>query len=406
MDILPFLHDLLPPSWHDRILLVGGTVRDMLLGMAGRDMDLVGAISPDELSAMGFRRVEASSGATVYFRPHPSLGKLEITLIGRMGDLEADLRRRDFTINAMAMDMGGGVIDPLGGRADLETRQLRTCTPRAFQDDPLRIFRAFRFEAGGWLMTAGTEALIRKQEWSASFAAMPVERFSNEMITSLGSRVPERFFERMMEFGVGEGFLPEIFRMPPIPAGPLEHHPEGDLFTHSVQVLQRVAAMTGEPRARFCAFFHDIGKLATAPDLYPRHHGHEDAGFGMAGELCHRLRLPSQWRVALAWTSRLHGTVNRWHELRDTTRLTMAAQAVRAGIREILPLVSGADKPGGMPAPAWASAVDVALMSARELGIDQARLDALAAGDRSAFIMQRRVERLRGSGMRRQGAGP
>ena len=393
---IPFLKDLFPPSRHGRVLLVGGTVRDMLLGRESGDIDLVTALSPGELTALGFRLVEATSGAVIYFKHHPQFGKIEVTRIDSMDDLEDDLFRRDFTINAMAMDLNGVQIDPLGGKKDLKGGVLQACSDHSFRDDPLRTFRAFRFEADGWRIAPETAALIRKQDWSAAFSTMPMERFSSEMLKALARRVPERFFQRMIEFSVGAEFLPEIFRMPQVPAGPLQHHPEGDLFTHSVQVLQRVAAMTNDPLSRFCALFHDLGKLATDPALYPKHHGHDFAGFGMAVEFCNRLCLPSTYRKALAWVSRLHGNANKWDDLRDSTKVTMAEQAIKGGIVDILPLVSAADKPGALPMSGWDDAVRVAGMSTRELGIDQNKLENMPIRNRPAFILQKRVDVLRG----------
>ncbi|MHB8120600.1 MAG: HD domain-containing protein [Desulfuromonadaceae bacterium] len=393
--IIPILKSLFPPSCHERIFLVGGTLRDMLSGREGQDIDLVTSLSADELTRLGFRHVEATSGSAIYFRYHPEFGKIEATRIDSRHDLEADLHRRDFTVNAMAMDLSGRVIDPLGGADDVRGRVLRACSGNAFTDDALRIFRAFRFETDGWRMAAGTASLIRAREWSAAFAAMPVERFSAEMLKALPLKAPERFFQLMLEFRVGAEFLPEIFRMPQVPAGPLQHHPEGDLLVHSIQVLQRVAAETNEPLPRFCALFHDLGKLATDPALYPTHHGHDNTGFAMAVEFCNRLRLPATYRTALAWVSSLHGKANKWHELRDSSKLKMAEQAFRGGIVHILPLIAAADKAGGLPMTGWEDVVRIAVMSARELGIDQESLEAMPVKNRAAFILQKRVEMLK-----------
>jgi tRNA nucleotidyltransferase (CCA-adding enzyme) len=245
-------------------------------------------------------------------------------------------------------------------------------------------------------MTPDCEALIREQEWRQPLCLVPVERYSREMLKALEAEEPERFFARMIQFGVGQGYLPELFAMPAIPAGPLQHHPEGDLFSHAVQVLQRVAGRTGNPLARFCAFFHDIGKLSTDPSLYPKHHGHEKAGFAMAHSLCERLRLPSGYRTALAWTSRLHGMLYRWDELRDSTRLKTAQQALKAGIGEILLQVSQADKPDGLfEREEWDRAVRVAAMTTTDLGIGNARLEGIAPEKRPDFILRKRIEVLR-----------
>jgi tRNA nucleotidyltransferase (CCA-adding enzyme) len=396
--IIAFLKELFPSSSHERILLVGGSVRDRLLGREGSDIDLVACMDEAELAACGFRRVAPKSTTPIWFRHDHTFGSIEVTLLADLTDaLTEDLVRRDFTVNAMAMTLGGEFVDPLGGRRDLEARRLAACSARTFRDDPLRIFRAFRFETDGWRMTPESEALIRDQEWRHGLGLVPVERFSREMVKALEGAEPERFFTRMLQFDVGREYLPELFAMPAVPAGPLQHHPEGDLFSHVIQVLQRVAGHTGNPLARFCAFFHDIGKLATSPSLYPRHHGHDEAGFDLARSLCERLRLSSDYRAALAWTSKLHGLLNKWDELRDSTRLKTAQQALKAGIGEILPQVSAADKPGGsFTRQEWELTVRVAAMTTTDLGIDKIRLEGIAPEKRPDFILQKRIEMLRG----------
>ncbi len=392
---LPFLKSLFPPSCHDRVYLVGGTVRGMLLGRESQDIDLVADLPPDELCALGFRLVEPTSGAAIYFKYHPEFGKIEVTRIDSRDALNENLLQRDFSVNAMAMDLSGSEIDPLNGKYDVKMRTLRACSASSFTDDPLRIFRAFRFETDGWRMTAETAVLIQKQDWAAAFSTMPTERFSNEMLKALAQREPERFFQLMIEFEVGAEFLPELFRMPQIPAGPLQHHPEGDLFTHSIQVLQRTAAHSNDPLARFCALFHDLGKLTTDPALYPKHHGHDYAGFNMAVAFCNRLRLSTDYRKALAWVSSLHGKANLWKTLRDSSKLKMADQAFKGGIVEILPLIAAADKAGGLPMNGWEDVVRIVRMTTAELGIEQHVLEAKEVKNRAAFILQKRVEVLR-----------
>ncbi len=392
---IAFLKSLFPASYHSRIVMVGGTVRDMITGRECKDLDLVSSLSDGELLALGFRLVEASSGADIYFRHNPDFGKIEITRINSMDGLEDDLRRRDFTINAIAMTFDETRIDPMKGYNDLTAKRLRACSSETFVKDSLRVFRAFRFECDGWRMIPETEKLISQQDWFSCFSVMPIERFSNEMLKALASETPERFFERMIEYSVGAGFLPELFLMPTIPAGPLEHHPEGDLFTHSIQVLQRVSATTTDTLTRFCAFFHDLGKLATDPELYPKHHGHDDTGFELADSFCNRLCLPVSYRKALAWISRLHGNANKWDNLRDSTKLKMAEQAIKSGITRILPLVSAADKLGNEQMKDWDNLLRVADMNTQELGIDRGKLESMSINNRPSFILQKRVDVLR-----------
>jgi len=393
---IAFLQNMFPETCRGRVFLVGGSVRDALLERESKDIDLVASLTADELTILGFRLVEGKSTAPIWFGFDKEFGKIELTQLADTAGLANDLARRDFTINALAMTLTGEVIDPLGGREELEQRLLRACSPYSFLDDPLRIFRALRFEAEGWRMTPETEELIREQDWSQRLEKVPVERFSREMLAALERSEPERFFRRMHEFDVGKEWLPELFRMPLVPAGPIKHHPEGDLLTHSLQVLELVKERAKDPLARFCSFFHDIGKLATDSMLYPKHHGHDEAGFFLARTFCDRLRLPAVYRTALAWTSRLHGKLNRWPELRDATRVKTAEQALKAGITGILPLVTAADYPAGaVGCENWEEAVRVVRMTTDELGIDPLRLISIPEGKRSAFILQKRVERLR-----------
>lgn len=393
--IMDFLRNLFPASRQERIFLVGGCVRDHLLGKENRDIDLVAALSEEELRSSGFHLVEGKSIAPIWFRYDHAFGKIELTALADHSDLQHDLLRRDFTINAMAMDLSGNINDPLNGKRDLDQLILRACSPGAFHDDPLRIFRALRFAADGWRMAPDTHELIHGRDWSQPLEDIPVERFSREMLKALEAAAPERFFLGMLEFRVGANILPELFLMPGIPAGPLIHHPEGDLLTHSTQVLQRVSQLTGDPLARFCAFFHDIGKLATLPALYPEHHGHDEAGFTMSGAFSDRLRLPTAYRMALAWVSRLHGKLNRWSELRDSTRIKAAGEAIKADIPIILALISMADKAGGLEAKGWETAINIARMTTAELGIDRGQIENMPTGKRSDFILQKRVEFLR-----------
>lgn len=387
---------LFPEKTWPRIWIVGGTVRDFLQGKAGEDLDLAAALTQEELISRGFRQVDPVSSAPIWFRHIPGMGKIEVTRLDGEGLLRGDLARRDFTVNALAMSLDGEVIDLFGGIQDLGRKALRACSPASFQDDPVRIFRAFRFEADGWRMESETERMIAEASWEERFRGIPVERFSRELVKALAGRDPGLFFRRMMETSVGGTYLPELFAMGAVPAGPGEKHPEGDLYSHSLEVMQRVAAAVSDPLARFCAFFHDLGKLATDPALYPAHHAHDKSGRDVAGRFCDGLRLPVSWRRALTGTCRLHGYANKWRQLRDSARILVAQQALKAGIADILPLISSADNPRGTGMTGWDRAVGIARMKAADLGIEQARLEAMPAKDRAGFILRNRVEMMRG----------
>ena len=392
---LTLLRPLFPPELHERIFLVGGAVRDLFLGKESVDLDLVAALPEAELTSRRFRNVEPKDAPPILLYHSPAVGKIEATCIAGMADLDDDLRRRDFTVNALALDLGGKLHDPLGGIADLEARRLVPCSAACFSADPTRLFRAFRFAADGWKLAPQTVALIEGEEWDERLRRLPIERFSAEMSKAFAQTNPAIFFALMLQFNVGQPLLPELFRMPQIPAGPPEHHPEGDLFTHNCQVLAAMVTQNPQPLARFCAFFHDLGKLATDPALYPKHHGHDEAGFAMAPAFCNRLALPAAWRTALAWSSRLHGPANRWQETRDSTRIRIAEGAIKGGIAEILPQLTAADWPEGPGMPDWPLALAAARLSSAQLGISVEQLERLAPAERGALILQKRVEWLR-----------
>lgn len=396
--VCSFLKKLFQPDAHKKIWLAGGSVRDSLLGKKIRDIDLVATLPAATLESLGFNHVEAVTTTPIWFRHFSKFGTVEISRLESSGSLLEDLTRRDFTLNAILMSLDGEVIDPLDGQTDLKNLSLRPCSKRTFQNDPIRIFRAFRFESEGFSLSPEAETLIRSREWDEDLARMPVERFSREMLKALRGIDPGRFFLRMIESGVGRGLLPELFRMAQIPAGPLQHHPEGDLLVHSIEVLERTALMAESALARFCAFFHDIGKFSTDPSLYPKHHGHAEAGFKVAAEFCRRLALPSEYGRALAWTSRLHGHTNRLAELRPATRIRIAGQAERNGIAQLLPLISMADKPGNDISAEWRELLTVATMNMAALGIDSEKLSSMRSGKQADYILQKRVEFLKKTG--------
>ena len=396
-NLMSELQRIFPDSADDQVFLVGGTVRDALQGKQQQDIDLVTTLPEDALIRCGFRQVIAKSTQPIWFRTDRRLGNIEVTTIASLDLLHLELGRRDFTVNAMAVSLDGQVHDPLGGRDDLQQRRLVACSPSCFDDDPLRLFRAFRFEADGWLLTKESTALIASHDWSMQLASLPVERFSRELLKALAAINPVRFFERMLQFRLGQHWLPELFSMPQVPAGPPEHHPEGDLLSHSLQVLQRAADQTPDPLARFCALFHDLGKLQTPPDQYPRHHGHEQTGGASALELCNRLRLPAHYRRALAGINRLHTTMGLWGTLRDASRLRLAEQAQKTGIADLLPLVAQADKPGADSIEhQWLLCLKVISLTTAELGIDHEQLHRLQPEALRDLILDRRIQALRG----------
>ena len=385
-----------PAALHESLWRVGGSVRDLLLGLPAQDADLVCSAPGTALAALGFYPVTGKSTAPIWFRSHPQLGKIEVTLLAEGQHLEAELARRDFRCNAVAMALDGAVIDPLGGREDIEERILRPCSPESLADDPLRIFRALRFAAHGWHISGELEGMVKCRSWEEEFAAIPVERFSREMMKALAGSDPVAFFRGMIGLNVGRSWLPELFAMLDVPAGPLKYHPEGDLFIHTVETLERMARLTDDPLPRLAALFHDLGKLTTPPEMLPRHIGHDERGVPMARDLCRRLKLPASAGRACAAASALHLSAGRWHEMRDTSKLKLARSAIKEGIAPWLPLLVTADRNDSDPMPEWDDICRIAAMPAAELGLTAEQLERVPAAERGKVITEWQLKRYRG----------
>ena len=320
------------------VYLVGGAVRDELLGLpvAERDWVVVGA-SPEDMERRGYRAV--GRDFPVFLHPETkeeyALARTERkTGRGYRGfevhcapdvTLEDDLRRRDLTINAMARDGQGRLVDPHGGRADLDARQLRHVS-EAFAEDPVRILRVARFAARfaplGFTVAPGTNELMRAMVASGEVDALVPERVWQETQKALGEPRPDAFLATLRECGALAKIYPELDALWGVPQ-PARWHPEIDTGVHMLLVMQAAARLTGEPRIRFAALRHDLGKGTTPRDLWPRHVGHEDRGAKLVGRLCERLRVPNDYRQLAELTARWHGLAHRAQELRTSTVLQL-----------------------------------------------------------------------------------
>ena len=315
-----------------KIYTVGGAVRDALLGrpVVDRDYVVVGA-TPAEMVALGYRpvgqdfpvflhpdtqeeyalaRTERKSGHgykgfAVYAAP-------EVTL-------EEDLCRRDLTINAMAQDPSGVLIDPYGGQADLQARLFRHVSP-AFAEDPVRILRVARFAARftDFSVAAETLALMRRIVEEGEVDALVPERVWQEIARGLMEEMPSRMFRVLRECGALARLLPEIDRLFGVPQPP-EHHPEIDTGEHVMRVIDWAAIQAMSLPVRFAALTHDLGKGVTPPDQWPRHHGHEAKSAELVRALSERIRVPAECRDLAVAVARDHGLVHRALELRPGT---------------------------------------------------------------------------------------
>ncbi len=315
-----------------RRYLVGGAVRDRLLGrpVTERDWVVVGATA-DELVASGYRRV----GRDFPVFLHPDTGEEhtlacrvrgELDTAGPEVELEDDLRARDLTVNALAEDEDGRVVDCTGGLADLGARLLRHVDADAFASDPLRVLRTARLASElaplGFRIADGTRDLMAALADSGALDALTPERVWKELARALESPAPQRFFAELRDTGALVRVLPEIDRLWGVPQ-PAHWHPEIDTGVHTLMVLERAARLSAEPVVRFAALTHDLGKGTTPAAILPSHRGHAERGVAIVDALCERLRAPARFRELARAVARNHGHVHRAAELRPGTLIDL-----------------------------------------------------------------------------------
>lgn len=317
-------------SW--RAYKVGGCVRDHLLGQPVKDTDwvVVGA-TPVQMLNAGFQQVGA--GFPVFLHPDTheeyalartakadaaceSCSTPEVTL-------EDDLGRRDLTINAMAEDENGCIVDPFNGRADLDKRILRHVSP-AFGDDPLRVLRVARFAARyaglGFSVAAETMTLMKAIAMSGQLDQLVAERVWQETLGALRTDHADRYIETLRACGALARVFPEIDRLFGIPQ-PRQYHPEIDTGMHTLMVMRQARLLSDDPLVVFAAMVHDLGKGITPRAEWPRHIGHEAAGVDLIKTLCRRIRTPGKYRELAVLVSRYHLHHHRVSELKPKTIL-------------------------------------------------------------------------------------
>lgn len=324
-----------------QIYLVGGAIRDQLLNLPIKERDwvVVGA-TPQEMLDKGYRQVGKDFPVFLHPKTHDeyALARTERkTGPGYKGftcyaapdvTLEDDLLRRDLTINAMAQDKQGNLVDPFGGQADLQNRLLRHVSP-AFAEDPVRILRVARFAARyarlGFKVAEETLQLMQKMVRAGEVNALVIERVWQEVQKALTESEPQRFFEVLRSCGALKILFPEIDQLFGVPAPP-QWHPEVDTGIHTLMVLKKAAELSPEPMTRFAALVHDLGKGLTKPALWPKHHGHDEAGVTPIKTLCARYRVPRDYQELAILVSRYHTLCHKIFELRPVTVLTLLEQ--------------------------------------------------------------------------------
>ena len=317
------------------VYLVGGAVRDALLGIEGGDRDwVVVGETPDAMAARGFRPV--GRDFPVFLHPDSNeeyaLARTERKSgRGHRGfvvdadpsvTLEEDLARRDFTINAIARRADGTLVDPFGGARDIEARVLRHVGP-AFTEDPLRVLRAARFMARlaplGFRVADETMALMREMAAAGELGELVPERVWQELVRAIATAAPSAFLRTLRECGALAVVLPEVDALYGVPQR-AEFHPEVDTGVHVELVCDMAASLApGDATIGFAALTHDLGKARTPAHVLPRHLGHEHGGLKPLGELCERLKVPLAHRRLAEVACREHLNVHRLAELRDDT---------------------------------------------------------------------------------------
>jgi tRNA nucleotidyltransferase (CCA-adding enzyme) len=304
--------------------------------VAERDWVVVGA-TPDELLRQGYRQVGREFPVFLHPQTHEeyALARRErksgagyrgfVTDAAPTVTLEDDLKRRDLTINAMARSLDGTLIDPHGGRRDLEARLLRHVSD-AFVEDPVRILRVARFAARfaplGFRVAGETLELMRAMVTSGEVQALVPERVWQEAERALGEARPAAFFEVLRACGALAHIFPEVEALFGVPQ-PAQWHPEIDTGVHTLMVIDMAARLSPLASVRFAALTHDLGKALTPHEKWPRHPGHEVASVRLVTELCARLRVPNEFRDLAILVARHHGVVHRAFELRPGTVLEL-----------------------------------------------------------------------------------
>jgi tRNA nucleotidyltransferase (CCA-adding enzyme) len=325
-----------------QVYLVGGAVRDALLGLPVRERDwvVVGG-TREELLRLGHREVGRDFPVFLHPDTHEeyALARLERKVapgyrgftveFGPGVTLEEDLGRRDLTINAIAQSSDGTLIDPYGGKRDLEARLLRHVS-EAFVEDPVRVLRVARFAARfaplGFRVAPETLALMRSMVERQEVAALVAERVWQESEKALQEPAASEFFRVLRDCGALKTVFPEIEALFGVPQ-PAQWHPEIDTGLHTLMVLDQAALLSADTKVRFAALVHDLGKGTTPRAEWPGHRGHEERGVELIEGLAARLRIPNEYRELALIVARYHCIVHRAFELRPDTTLDFMERA-------------------------------------------------------------------------------
>ena len=314
--------------------LVGGAVRDQLLGLPVHERDwVVTGATPEQMIANGYTPVGKDFPVFLHPETHEeyALARTERkTARGYHGfvfhtdaavTLEQDLYRRDLTINAIAKNQQGQLFDPYNGQQDLQKKILRHVSP-AFAEDPVRILRLARFAARfhhlGFRIADETLTLMQTMVAQGEVSTLTAERVWRECERALGEKNPQIFFAVLRQCNALAIIFPEVDALFGVPQAP-QHHPEIDTGIHTLMALEQCAKLTNSTLARFATLCHDLGKALTPADVLPRHIGHEIKSKPLVIALCERLGTPTEYRNLAVLVAVYHTHCHRALTLRAAT---------------------------------------------------------------------------------------
>ncbi len=321
-----------------KIFLVGGAVRDKLLGYPSQERDWV-VIGETEQAMRERGFIAVGKDFPVFLHPQTheeyALARTERkTASGYKGftvhaspevSLEADLQRRDLTINAMALSAEGELIDPYGGQADLRAKIFRHVSP-AFCEDPVRVLRVARFAARyahlGFTIAAETQQLMQNMVAAGEVTHLVPERVWAELHKALHEYTPQAFFSVLKDCHALAQIFPELNALFGIPQV-ADYHPEIDTGIHTLLCLEQAAKLSAKPQVRLAALLHDLGKAQTPAKVLPHHYGHEQAGIPVLLALCQRLRIPNEFKNLALQVMTYHTHCHKVFELRAATLIDM-----------------------------------------------------------------------------------
>lgn len=322
-----------------QVYLVGGAVRDELLGIAVKDKDFVVVGStPDEMIAAGFKPVGKDFPVFLHPKTHDeyALARTERkTAKGYKGfvvhaspevTLEEDLARRDLTINAIAKDSTGKFIDPYNGLADIQSKTLRHVS-HAFAEDPVRILRAARLSARfqDFSLAPETNQLMQQMVASGEVDALVAERVWQELAKGLMEDKPSRMFDVLRACCALKKILPELDKLWGVPQS-AQYHPEIDTGVHVMLAIDYAARQNYALAVRFATLMHDLGKGVTPAELLPQHIGHEARGIHLVKDVCKRLRVPNDCKELAQIVSKFHGKLHQVLQMKPSTLLSFIVE--------------------------------------------------------------------------------